>query len=78
MPLKIIIGPKIDQKEYEYNRKEIFNFSKGEFTAPHEILNPQPGQRVEGDRDRMGKFINLDYIFMLFCCLDYTKEKKKR
>ena len=77
LPLKILIGPKIDQKEYEYNRKEIFNFSKGEFIAPHEVLNPQPGQRVEGDRDRMGKFINLDYIFMLFCCLDYTKEKKK-
>ena len=75
LPLNINLAQKHRQKDYTF--QEIYQFDKGEFKPPHEILNPEPGTIIEGDADKTGKYITLDYDFMLLCNLYFFKEKKK-
>ena len=75
LPLNINLAQKYRQKDYTL--QEIYYFDKGLFKPPHDILNPEPGTTIEGDADKTGKYITLDYDFMLLCNLYFFKEKKK-
>ena len=45
--------------------------------ADHDILNPNPNDLVYGESDKNGKFVEINYDFMLLCSLMYYKEKTK-
>ena len=60
-----------------YSDNDVLNFDKGLFYVSHEILNSKPKGTIYGETDKVGKFITLNYDFMLLCSLSYSKERAK-
>ena len=73
--LNILLFKKCGTKNYSDN--DVLNFDKGLFYVSHEILNSKPKGTIYGETDKVGKFITLNYDFMLLCSLSYSKERAK-
>ena len=75
LPLNILIAKNCNENKYSY--EEVFDFDRGAFSSPHEILNPSPDETILGDSDKVGNYITLEYDLMLLCNLNYFKCRTK-
>ena len=73
--LNIILFQKCRKKQYDSS--DIINIDKGLFNTSHEILNSNKYENIFAEPDKSGKFIRLNYDYMLLCNLLYDKEMTK-
>ena len=64
-------------KQQNYSLEKLFDIDKGFFEPSHNILNPNLNDQVYGENDKTGKFVDINYDFMLLCSLMYYKERPK-
>ena len=60
-----------------FSERDFDIIDMGLFKTSHEILNPSPNKVIFGEPDKIGKYINVNYDFMLLCSLMSYKEKPK-